>query len=74
MIQASAQAVAEMKEKIKIVQNEIEILRNESMAKDKSLSVSFTYTESRLHENTGFKWEFVKVEYFIKWMLFFFNK
>eukprot|EP00002_Diphylleia_rotans_P011919 TRINITY_DN2344_c0_g1_i2.p1 TRINITY_DN2344_c0_g1~~TRINITY_DN2344_c0_g1_i2.p1 ORF type:complete len:930 (+),score=260.77 TRINITY_DN2344_c0_g1_i2:170-2959(+) len=49
MIQASAQAVAEMKEKIKIVQNEIEILRNESMAKDKSLS------KERLAHQTAFK-------------------
>ena len=37
-IQASAQALAEMKEKIKILQNEVEILRNESVAKDKALS------------------------------------
>ena len=37
-IAASAQALAEMKEKIKILQNEVEILRNESVAKDKALS------------------------------------
>jgi len=37
-IQASAQALAEMKEKIKILQNEVEILRNESVAKDRALS------------------------------------
>lgn len=37
-IQASAQALAEMKEKLKILQNEVEILRNESVAKDKALS------------------------------------
>ena len=37
-ISASAQALAEMKEKIKILQNEVEILRNESVAKDKALS------------------------------------
>ena len=36
-IQASAQALAEMKEKIKILQNEVEILRSESVAKDKAL-------------------------------------
>ena len=35
-IQASAQALAEMKEKIKILQNEVEILRNESVSKDKA--------------------------------------
>ncbi|GMH48988.1 hypothetical protein TrVE_jg8776 [Triparma verrucosa] len=37
-IQASSQALAEMKEKIKILQNEVEILRNESVGKDKVLS------------------------------------
>merc|ERR1719197_139840 len=37
-ISASAQALSEMKEKIKILQNEVEILRNESVAKDKALS------------------------------------
>ena len=36
-IQASAQALAEMKEKIKILQNEVEILRMESQMKDKQL-------------------------------------
>ena len=37
-ITASAQALSEMKEKIKILQNEVEILRNESVTKDKALS------------------------------------
>lgn len=37
LIQASSQALAEMKEKIKILENEVEILRNESIAKDKAL-------------------------------------
>ncbi|GMI39551.1 hypothetical protein TeGR_g9382, partial [Tetraparma gracilis] len=37
-IQASSQALAEMKEKIKILQNEVEILRNESIGKDKVLA------------------------------------
>ena len=37
-ISASAQALGEMKEKIKILQNEVEILRNESVDKDKALS------------------------------------
>lgn len=38
LIQSSTQALAEMKEKIKILGNEVEILRNESLAKDKALS------------------------------------
>jgi len=33
-----SQALAEMKEKIKILLNEVEILRNESLAKDKALA------------------------------------
>eukprot|EP00752_Nemacystus_decipiens_P012264 g10871.t1 len=37
LIQASHQALAEMKEKIKILHNEVDILRNESLAKDKAL-------------------------------------
>jgi chromosome segregation ATPase len=36
LTQASAQALAEMKEKIKILSNEVEILRTESLAKDRS--------------------------------------
>ena len=38
LIQASTQALAEMKEKIKILQNEVEILRNESLDRDKALT------------------------------------
>jgi len=37
-ISASAQALAEMKEKIRILQNEVEILRAESVSKDRALS------------------------------------
>ena len=38
LIQSSSQALAEMKEKIKILMSEVEILRNESLAKDKALA------------------------------------
>lgn len=44
LTQSSSQALAEMKEKIKILQNEVEILRSESLAKDKASS-----EETRLH-------------------------
>ena len=37
LIQTSTQKAAEMKEKIKILQNEIEILRTEVSKKDKSV-------------------------------------
>ena len=36
-IQNSSQDLAEMKERIKILQNEVEILRNESAEKDRAL-------------------------------------
>ena len=36
LIQSSTQALAEMREKIRILQNEVEILSNESTAKDKA--------------------------------------
>jgi hypothetical protein len=36
-IQSSSQELAEMKERIKIFQNEVEILRNESTEKDHAL-------------------------------------
>lgn len=38
LIQSSAQALAEMKEKIRILSNEVEILGNESSAKDVALT------------------------------------
>ncbi|KDO30765.1 hypothetical protein SPRG_04666 [Saprolegnia parasitica CBS 223.65] len=47
LIQASSQALAEMKEKIKILHNEVEVLRNESLAKDKAL------TKERLAHQTA---------------------
>jgi GTPase SAR1 family protein len=40
------QAVAEMKEKNKILQNEVEILRNESLARDRALA-----EEMRIHQS-----------------------
>jgi chromosome segregation ATPase len=44
LTQASAQALAEMKEKMKILHNEVDILRSESLAKDKASA-----EETRLH-------------------------
>ena len=44
LTQSSAQALAEMKEKIKILTNEVDILRSESLAKDKASA-----EETRLH-------------------------
>lgn len=44
---SSSQALAEMKEKIKILLNEVEILRNESLARDRALT-----EEIRIHQST----------------------
>jgi hypothetical protein len=38
LTQSSSQALAEMRDKIKILQNEVEILRNESLARDRVLA------------------------------------
>mmetsp|Transcript_20581 Transcript_20581/g.33918 ORF Transcript_20581/g.33918 Transcript_20581/m.33918 type:complete len:928 (+) Transcript_20581:183-2966(+) len=38
LIQAAAQAAAEMRDKLKILENEIEILRSESVSKDRALA------------------------------------
>merc|ERR1719191_2567498 len=42
MIQSSSQNLSEMKEKLKILQNEVEILRMESAGKDKALQKTRT--------------------------------
>lgn len=46
LIQTSTQKAAEMKEKIKILQNEIEILRTEVSKKDKSVFISINQYKS----------------------------
>lgn len=57
LTQSSSQALAEMKEKIKILQNEVEILRNESLAKDKALA-----EEVRLHQSAQNSRDALRVE------------
>jgi len=53
-IQASSQALAEMKEKIKILQNEVEILQNESAAKDKALNKErLAHQTAQVQRDTG---------------------
>ena len=53
-IQASSQASAEMKEKIRILQSEVEILRNESQCKDSSLaSVKLSHHSSQCERDTS---------------------
>lgn len=55
LIQSSLQALAEMKEKIKILQNEVEVLRNESNAKDKALSKEKIAHQSALNIRDGLR-------------------
>lgn len=52
LIQSSSQALAEMKEKVKILLNEVEILRIESLTKDKALSKeNAQHTSSQTHRD-----------------------
>jgi len=43
MIQSTLQRIAEMKEKVKVLVNEIEILRQEIIVKDRELTVSHKF-------------------------------
>ncbi|GMH49546.1 hypothetical protein TrRE_jg4562 [Triparma retinervis] len=61
-IQASSQALAEMKEKIKILQNEVEILRNESIGKDKVLSKEKTAHQSSQAQRDALRLETNKAQ------------
>ena len=53
LIQSSTQALAEMREKIRILQNEVEILGNESATKDKALHKERSaHTQAQLHRDS----------------------
>lgn len=49
-IQKSSQELAELKQRIKISQNELEILKNESAEKEKSLMKLIAATKVQIHE------------------------
>jgi chromosome segregation ATPase len=49
-IQKSSQELAELKQRIKISQNELEILKNESIEKEKSLQKLIASTKVQIHE------------------------
>jgi chromosome segregation ATPase len=49
-IQKSSQELAELKQRIKISQNELEILKNESAEKEKSLMKLIASTKVQIHE------------------------
>ena len=57
MLAASARMLAEMKEKIKIFQNEVEILRSESLGKEKNLA-----EEARLCTNVQYNRDALRIE------------
>ena len=62
LTQASAQDLAEMKEKIKILHNEVEILRSESAAKDKSLADEARVLQTAQSTRDAFRLEMSKAQ------------
>lgn len=66
MIQTSQQAAAEMKEKIGILQNEIQILQNESTAKDKALTVEHSLSTKSVAERDSVRSEVNKLLFVYK--------
>lgn len=63
LIQNSSQDLAELKERIKIIQNELEILKNESSEKDKTLQKFRTYFQEEVHKRDKGYGELNKLEY-----------
>jgi seryl-tRNA synthetase len=61
LIQSSSQALAEMKEKIRILNNELEILRNEGVSKDKALSKEKLAHQQALNQRDGLRQEMNKL-------------
>ncbi len=63
LIQNSSQDLAELKERIKIIQNELEILKNESSEKDKTLHKFRTYFQEEVHKRDKGYGELNKLDY-----------
>ena len=61
LIQSSSQALAEMKEKIRILNNELEILRNEGVSKDKALSKERMSHQQAFNQRDGLRQEMNKL-------------
>mmetsp|Transcript_21447 Transcript_21447/g.48557 ORF Transcript_21447/g.48557 Transcript_21447/m.48557 type:complete len:922 (-) Transcript_21447:40-2805(-) len=55
LIQSSAQALAEMREKIRILHNEVEILNNERTAKDLALAKENALHQSAMNQRDGLR-------------------
>lgn len=65
-IQNSSQELAETKERIKILQNEVEILRSESAEKDRKLKEERHSVQLTLHHRDGIRTEINKIDYAVK--------
>ncbi len=63
MIQNSSQDLAEMKERIKILGNELEILKNESSEKERSLQEYKLILQQEIHKRDGIKTSLNKRQY-----------
>lgn len=61
LIQSSNQALAEMKEKIRILNNELEILRTEGVSKDKALGKERMSHQQALNQRDGLRQEMNKL-------------
>jgi uncharacterized small protein (DUF1192 family) len=57
LTQTSLQAIAEIKEKIKILQNEVEILRNETIEKEATLNEAIRLNETKQNERDALRLE-----------------
>ncbi|CAG9313059.1 CCDC146 [Blepharisma stoltei] len=66
LIQNSSQELAETKERIKILQNEVEILRNESSEKDRKLKEERHNVQQSLHQRDGLRAEINKLDFAVK--------
>ena len=65
-IQNSSQELAETKERIKILQNEVEILRSESAEKDSKLKEVRHDVQLTLHHRDGIRTEINKIDFAVK--------
>ena len=63
MIQNSSQDLAEMKERIKILQNEVEILRNESSEKDRKLGDCKKQVQTEIQSRDSYRSDLNKKEF-----------
>lgn len=63
MLQISQLLTAELNEKMKILQNEIEILRNESITKDKALTTEKSHYQTVCMERDNARGEINKASY-----------